>query len=204
MADVQIVDLTNAEQKHAAEVLEVLTGSVCAFGVFDGLHKGHQVIFSKTFELAAELNVPSVVLTFDIDPDDIFNPAQMKLMSNEHRLEQLANVGFYHVLAFHFDRDFASMSADEFLNRAFANNVPRALIVGNDLRFGHLGQGDVNTLRAWGQAHGMEVIEVPLFEEDGSPVKSTRIRALIEEGNIQEAEELLGHPLDLDQYSSGS
>lgn len=202
MADVEILKLESQAQGGGRSPLSALDGAVCAFGVFDGLHRGHHVIFNKTLEVAEKFTAPSVVLTFDIDPDDLFNPEHMKLMSNEQRLVHLAEVGFDHVIALHFDEDFASIDANDFLNNAFSGNVPKALIVGSDLRFGRAGSGNVETLRAWGKLHGMDVIEMPLFEEDGKPIKSTRIRKLISEGKMQEAQHLLGHPLDPNQHCS--
>lgn len=221
VADIRVVTLAKEPERTTAEAtaasndrtgkLSVLSGAVCAFGVFDGLHRGHKVIFDETFSVASKLGAPSIALTFDIDPDEMFDPSHQKLMSNDARLSELADAGFDHVVAFRFDEGFASMEPVEFLDRAFVQNLPSAMVVGPDLRFGRQGSGDVAMLEDWGDAHGMEVSRVELLEEGGSPIKSTRIRKLLESGDAEAATLLLGHPyevpewsLDLDQRCSGS
>lgn len=171
-------------------------GASCAFGVFDGVHVGHRFLISKARESAFEDGAASVVLTFVIDPDELFAPDRLvKLMTNEDRMAALAGSGVDIVAALPFDRDFAALSPEDFLNRTFEGNVPAHLHVGEGFRFGSRGSGDVGVLRGWGDEHGMEVHCHDLLQVDGAAVSSTRIRSLLASGRVDQAEELLGRAL---------
>lgn len=170
----------------------IIADSCCAFGVFDGVHKGHRFVIGRAIERAQEIGKKSTVLTFDIDPDELFAPQVLaKLMTNDERLETLATSGVDHVAVLHFTREFASLAPDTFLHQMFDNALPASLHVGEDFKFGFKASGNAESLVAWGRAHGVDVEPVPLLEIDGAPVSSTRIRSLISEGRIEEAKRLL-------------
>ena len=111
-------------------------GASCSFGVFDGVHCGHRFLLSCAQQTAAENGGKSIALTFDIDPDEMFNADRLrKLMSNDERLEMLAQTGVDAVVALPFTKDFAASSPEEFLDRTFGGHVPAHLHVGSDFRF---------------------------------------------------------------------
>ena len=177
--------------------VEDLAGSVCAFGVFDGVHAGHQFLLDCARRQAQERGAAFAILTFDTDPDERFHPARLKkLMSNEARLQKLAALSDA-VVVLPFTREFSSLSPIEFLDETLGGNVPLALHVGCDIRFGAKAQGTVDDLSLWGSAHGMEVRAHKLFETEGAAVTATRIRLLLEKGEIEEANKLLGYPYSL-------
>lgn len=192
------------EDESMAEIIQVgedgsnsfLSGSSCAFGVFDGVHRGHRFLISRAIETAAETGGASVALTFSIDPDELFAADRLvKLMTNEERLLALAESGVDAVAVLPFDRGFASLSPDDFLDRTFGGNVPAHLHVGEGFRFGSRGSGDARTLEGWGNDRGMRVSCHSLLQLSGAAVSSTRIRGLLANGRVDEAEVLLGRAL---------
>lgn len=173
-------------------------GASCAFGVFDGVHEGHRFIISQAVEDGRVHDRPSIIITFDVDPSELFAPhADDKLMSNAERIERLAELGADHVAVIPFDEAVAASAPLTFLDRLFAQGAPRLLLVGEDLRFGCHASGTLLDLASWGASHDMTAQGVPLLEMDGAPVTSTRIRACLNEGKVEEAARLLGGPYAL-------
>lgn len=169
--------------------------SSCAFGVFDGVHKGHQFLLSCAQQTAAASGGKAVALTFDVDPDEKLHPDRLKkLMTNEERLATLAATGVNAVAVLPFTPEFAASTPDEFLQRTFDGTPPAYLHVGSDFRFGAKAAGTVRELEAWAAHTGTQVCAHDLQGADGAPITATRIRLLLAEGNIEEANRLLGHP----------
>ncbi len=169
-------------------------GAVCAFGVFDGVHLGHQYLLNCAKEEARIRDARFVVLTFDIDPDERFAPARLKkLMSNEARLNHLALYAD-EVAVLPFTEKLSSSQPLEFLSCTFKQGIPASLHVGTDFHFGFKAQGGVKDLRSWAKGRGVEVHAHDLLEEEGKPITATRIRSLLASGAVEKANELLGHP----------
>ena len=185
--------MCNVVRLQNEESFKVIEGASCAFGVFDGYHLGHKYIIDAARSYAEEADCKNVVLTFDCDPDELFSQSLHKLMTNEERITALSNSGVDAVAVFEFNREFAAREPLEFLEYAFGGNLPKALHVGSDFRFGAFAKGDINTLTEWGTSHGVDVVGYDLLEIDGAPVTSTRIRELIEIGDKASAQRLLGH-----------
>ena len=177
----------------AFQACSILEGAVCAFGVFDGVHRGHRFIIEQAIEDASRRHARCVAITFSKDPDEVFRPdALKKLMSNEQRLRTLDGLGIDAVLVLPANRDFFALSPQAFMEDVFLANPPAALHVGADFRFGVHAEGDVAVLRAWGLSHGMAVRQHGLFSLDGAPVTATRIRSLLAAHDIVQANKLLG------------
>lgn len=167
---------------------------MCAMGVFDGIHRGHRAVIGGALQEAKDKHARCLIVTFDIDPDEMFGLPIKKLMSNQMRIEVLANLGIDGVIRLAFDKKLANMSPCEFLDAAFGDNTPCSIHVGRDFRFGHHASGDVKDLSAWGNAHHMEVNLYDLVQTKGSAIHSSRIRQLLSKGDASEANALLGHP----------
>lgn len=188
MASSEIVCATDAR----------FAGTACAFGVFDGVHEGHRFIIGKALDDARERGVSSTIITFDRDPEELFHAdVHNKLMSNEERISTLAGFGADQVAVIPFGQHQAAVLPGAFLNDLFGPAPPSKLFVGEDFRFGAGAAGTIETLRMWGRMHGMSAEGVSLFQMDGAPVTSTRIRCLLAEGNVQGAARLLGRPYAL-------
>lgn len=171
----------------------VLAGASCAFGVFDGVHRGHRFLIERAKETAVESGGASVALTFSIDPDEMFAADRLvKLMTNEERIAALAETGVDAVAVLPFNRAFAALSPDEFLELTFGDGAPAHLHVGEGFRFGCRGAGNVAMLEKWGAEHDMRIHCHGLLHIGGEPVSSTRIRKLMADGAFEEAESLLG------------
>lgn len=170
-------------------------GASCAFGVFDGVHIGHQFLLSCAQRSAQETKGSSIALTFSIDPDERFHPDRLKkLMTNESRIAALAESGVDIVAVLPFTEQFSASSPDVFLQETFNGFAPRYLHVGYDFRFGVKASGTVKELSSWGGISGTEICAHDLKSADGAPVTATRIRLLLAQTDIIEANKLLGHP----------
>ncbi|WP_283170379.1 riboflavin biosynthesis protein RibF [Curtanaerobium respiraculi] len=177
---------------------DVLDGSSAAFGVFDGVHRGHRYLLAAAQGTAADEGGRSIALTFDRDPDELFRPEHMKkLLTNEDRLDALARSGVDAVCVLPFTREFAAKSPEEFLESTFEGHAPAHLHVGVDFSFGAGASGHVAELEEWARANGTDVHAHHLVSSDGLPVTATRIRDLLAEGRCEEAAELLGRPYAL-------
>ena len=186
---------------HEALANGLLEGSACVFGVFDGLHRGHAHLIGKARALACEQGLPLVGLTFDIDPDELFASGTLrKLSSNEQRLRHLSESGLDAVCVLPFTRQLAGLSPHDFLEQVLAPGAPSHLFAGSDMRFGAKACGGIETMQQWaaGKGLGMQVHPVQLLEVDGAPVTSTRIRACLADGDIAQANGLLGHAYELE------
>ena len=176
----------------------LFNGSSCAFGVFDGLHKGHRYLLDSAIASARDNGARSIAITFDIDPDEVFHPDRLKkLMRNADRLEALAASGVDDVAVLPFTPEFYSRNPEEFLRATFPNGAPAHMHVGEDFRFGARAAGTVDTLQAWGDRVGCEVFAHKLVSADGKPITATRIRLLLLDCKVDEATRLLGHPYAL-------
>ena len=169
-----------------------------AFGVFDGVHEGHRFIIGEAVNTAREEGRASAVITFDIDPDEVFAADRLKkLMTNEARIAKLAELDVDAVVVLPFSREFAAQSPEDFLDACFGVGVPSHIHIGSDFHFGRKAAGNVESLRVWGAERGMEVHGHELVAEGGRPVTATRIRGLLSEGQAREAADLLGRPYEL-------
>lgn len=175
----------------------VFAGASCAFGVFDGLHRGHRHLIDRA--LATAEDGRSCIITFDIDPDEVFHPDRLsKLMPNDARLDALQAAGARDLVVLPFVPQLYTLQPRAFLDSLFGGCPPAHLHVGEDFRFGAKAAGTVEDLRRWAAdpargAGTMEVHAHPLLSDDGAPITATRIRLLLQEGKTAEARKLLGH-----------
>ncbi len=185
----EIIRLTKAPERG------LFLGASCAFGVFDGVHKGHRYLIDSARKTATDSQGKSVALTFDIDPDEMFRPERLKkLMTNEERFNMLAQTGVDEVVVFPFTPAFSAQSPYAFLERTFNGTPPAFLHVGHDFRFGARASGTVDELNLWGEEKGVGVCVHDLKDSGDVPISATRIRKLLEKGDICEANQLLGRP----------
>lgn len=178
-----------------AEQAGILKDASCTFGVFDGFHLGHQYLVKQAIETNDVPGAKSVALTFDIDPDEVFHPDRLrKLVRNADRIDMLAESGVDAVVVIPFTPDFYRSTPEQFLRNTFADNTPAHMHVGEDFRFGAKAAGTVAELREWGSKVGCEIHAHHLVSADGKPITATRIRTLLADCKIQQANRLLGHP----------
>ncbi|NNN14864.1 MAG: bifunctional riboflavin kinase/FAD synthetase [Acidimicrobiaceae bacterium] len=182
-----------------------LPGSVVTIGAYDGIHLGHRLIMADLVSKAKELEVPSVVVTFDRHPASVIRPASAPLLLTdlESRLELLAGIGVDYVYLIEFDAVRATETASDFVEQVLVGSLcARRVMVGSDFHFGHNRQGNVAYLADRGAEYGFEVVGQELLRAnsvDGissdlrsEVVSSTLIRRLIAEGRVRDASLLLG------------
>ncbi|WP_243030144.1 riboflavin biosynthesis protein RibF [Thermus altitudinis] len=171
-----------------SEVADVPKGAkVVAVGSFDGVHLGHQHLLHLAQAEAKSLHQPLLVYTFD-PPTKVFTRGEGFLMDLTEKVEALRALGVELILAVAFNETFAQREAEEFLEDLKRLGASR-IYVGEDFRFGKGRTGGPEDL-----ARVAPVRTVPLLTLGGEPVKSSRIRAHLQEGRVEEARHLLGRP----------
>jgi len=172
---------------------------VAAFGVFDGVHRGHQCVLERVVALAREADAVPTVITFDTHPRAVVSadrPPSL-LTTTPQRLRLLAESGIEAAVLLPFGPAMAAMGPVPFLHAfIFAPGGPEvlALCVGSAWRFGRGGIGTVATLAAAAEPFGCRVESVPEILVDGRAVSSTRIREEVLAGRLEQAAAFLGHP----------
>lgn len=170
-------------------------GTAVTIGVYDGVHLGHQ----RVLQSLRSAGLPLVVVTFRNHPFSVIasETAPKLLTTIEQRLEKLADLGVYATAIIDFDDEFRRLPAEEFVAKLLVATLrAERIAVGRGFRFGHRQLGDITLLRSLGADHGYEVEDVDILEE-GVPVRSTVIRALLKEGDTVAAQRLLGRPYRL-------
>ena len=166
-----------------------------AIGVFDGVHLGHKAVIEPAVFSARRSGGVSGVLTFDPHPSRLFRPQAptLLMMKIADKTALLHEVGIQVVIRKHFDREFASIPAEEFLGE-LKRALPtlKAIYVGENFRFGNKRAGDVQTLIASGRELGLGVFSVDRIKHNGEPISSTRIREELQAGAIESVNDLLG------------
>ncbi len=171
--------------------------SVVTIGVFDGVHRGHQLIVARAAALGAELGLPVVAITFDPHPDEVIRPGSHPpfLCSSRRRAELLGGLGVDAVCLVPFTLEFSRLDPDEFVRQVLVERLhAAAVVVGADFTFGHKARGDVALLDKLGEKYDYSAEGLPLLVLDGVTVSSTSIRAMLAEGNVTAAAGMLGRP----------
>jgi riboflavin kinase/FMN adenylyltransferase len=172
--------------------------SVVVIGVFDGVHKGHQLLLNRAKEIAAGRTI--IALTFDPHPTTVFAPdhAPTLLTTLSDRVELLKIHNADQVAVMKFNEKFAALSPSEFVKDVLVKQLHAStVIVGKNFTYGHKAAGSVETLIATGQELGFTV-DVQELKSDTEVISSSRIRALVVAGKVEQARELLSRPHRLD------
>jgi riboflavin kinase/FMN adenylyltransferase len=174
--------------------------SVVTIGNFDGCHRGHQKILHDVVARARSADAVAAVLTFFPHPARVLRPAEAPalLETLNQRLAGMQACGIEAALVLAFDRELASVSAEEFVRRILVETMAaKAVLVGGNFRFGHKGAGDVKLLGELGARSGFAAEIIPPVTEHGEVISSTAIRAAIREGRMEDARRMLGRPYAL-------
>lgn len=172
--------------------------SVVLIGVFDGVHKGHQLLLNRAKEIADGRSI--IALTFDPHPTTVFAPdrAPTMLTTLADRVELLKIHNADQVAVMKFNEKFAAMSPEDFVQTVLVNQLHAStVIVGKNFTYGHKAAGNVDSLIESGTAHSFTV-DVQELKADTEVISSSRIRKLVIEGKVEEARELLSRPHRLD------
>ncbi len=164
-------------------------------GNFDGVHLGHQAMLAQLRAAAATRALPACVMTFEPHPREYFTPhdAPARLTSLREKLELLASFGVDKTYVCPFNKNFSSLSAQQFIDDLLVARVQtRWLLVGDDFRFGAKRTGDFAQLQAAAPGAGFALASMPSFTHRDERVSSTAVRNALARGDLGRAKELLG------------
>lgn len=169
-------------------------------GNFDGIHLGHQHLLEQLKNAAKQRNLPTAVVVFEPQPIEFFAPdkAPKRLSRFREKLNYIKSQQIDYLLCLKFDQKLANLEAHEFVKTILIDGLQtRHLVIGDDFRFGKNRLGDLVLLRECGGEFGFDVENSDTLLIDGHRVSSTRIRACIQDGDFEQAEQLLGRPYSL-------
>lgn len=176
--------------------------SIVTVGTFDGVHSGHRKIISILNQKKEERNYRSVVVTFEPHPQIVLRnrDSQIRLLStNEEKLEHFKKLGVDAVYIINFTKEFSQTHAEDFYKDYLINGLGLSgLVLGYDHMFGKNREGNFDTLKKLSLDNDFEVIKVDEYKVDKEHLSSTSIRKFLTDGDIREANRLLGY-----EYSIG-
>lgn len=175
-------------------------GCVATIGNFDGVHLGHQQVIKQLQQEAEALNLPTLLITFEPYPKEFFlkEQAPARLTRLREKLKFLQNTSIDRVLCIRFNAHFARILAQDFVESILVSDLSvKALIVGDDFRFGYKRQGDFALLKQLGDRFHFKVVRVTTLNNGEQRISSSRIRKALAKGELNKAEKLLGRPYSM-------
>lgn len=169
---------------------------VIALGFFDGLHIGHSALMERVLKISKEKDLMPSVITFDANPKSMVTGCPVPLINScEDRAGLIHRIfGIRNVIILHFDKELMHMLWTEFVERLSSEFNAAHLVAGHDFRFGWKGEGDSEKLLEKSRELGIGCDIIPAVTYKGIVSSSTHIRKLIAEGDMEQANEFLGHP----------
>lgn len=169
---------------------------VIALGNFDGVHIGHSALMERVLKIAEMKNLMPSVITFDNHPMTIVTGQQIPLINScEDRAGLIRRIfGIKNVIILHYDKDTVRMPWSDFVERLSSDFNAAHLVAGYDYSFGHKREGNVENLAQKSRELGIGCDIIPAVTYNNIVISSTHIRKLLSEGNIEKANEFLGHP----------
>ena len=187
--------------------MEPRTKRVIALGFFDGVHNGHAALMRRTAQVAREIGATPAAFTFDPHPQTVILGRPMPLLTSpEDRADLMRKYyGIQDVIVEPFTPQRMKQPWREFLEETLVGDLGAVhLVAGHDYHFGYKGEGNPQRLQQTCQALGIGCDIIPKVEQEGITVSSTYIRTLVAQGEIERANEFLGHPYTLsDRVSHG-
>ncbi|MGH8442180.1 MAG: bifunctional riboflavin kinase/FAD synthetase [Nevskiaceae bacterium] len=175
-------------------------GCVLSIGNFDGFHRGHQALIARLRQFAARHRVPVAVQIFEPTPRELFarGKAPGRVATFRDKLAQLSAAGVDRVLCVRFGTRFAAIEAGRYVEEVLVGKLGvKAVVVGDDFRFGAGRDGDLALLQKLGAKHAFEAEAVGTVAAGGERVSSTAVREALAVPDLARAERLLGRPYAL-------
>ena len=170
-------------------------GCVLTIGNFDGVHLGHQRVLNKLKATANTLGLPTVVMVFEPQPKEWFDvqTAPARLSTLAEKTELLADQGIDALACMAFNNRFRGLSAEQFVKQVLVDGLNvKAIIIGDDFRFGCDRSGDFAYLQKSGEHYGFDVQDTRTVEQEGERISSTLIRQALNDADLSLAQSLLG------------
>lgn len=172
-------------------------GTVVAIGNFDGVHRGHKALIAAARDKAVALDAPLGIVTFEPHPLQLLRPsvAPKRLTPFRIKVNLLKELGVDRLFALLFNPAMRQKSPEAFVRDVLTSGLGvRHVVIGYDFRFGHKASGDAADLTTLGQSHGFGVTRIDPIHWHGEVCSSSRVRAVVADGDVAQAAELLGHP----------
>lgn len=186
---------------ESPQLLKATLGpSIVTIGKYDGMHLGHQQILATLLSRARELHLPAVVILSEPQPEEFFTPetAPVRLNHFQDKVEFLAASGVDAVLCMKFDAQLSAQSAESFVKDFLLQALGmKALVIGDDFRFGAKRTGDYQLLQALSACCDFEVSSVPPCCSEDERVSSTLVRSYLQAGDCNKVAQLLGRPYSI-------
>ena len=172
------------------------TPSVVSVGTFDGFHLGHQKLIEKVISISKTKNLTSIILTFNPHPRIVLNNEKdVKLLTTyeeKNKIFESSNIDY--LITQDFNKSFSKLSALEFIRDVLIKKLNvKHIVIGYDHHFGKNRDANANQLFEFSQDLGFDITEVKAFQMSKVSVSSTKIRNLIHDGKINQANKLLGY-----------
>jgi len=183
---------------HLDQITEPFSNAAVTIGNFDGVHVGHQALFSRVIEKARAMNGVAAAMTFDPHPLRVLREGNRPplITLHEQKVELIEACGLDVLICLPFTREFSAIGARDFVERVLVRHLGvKALVVGPDYSFGRGREGNVDSLSRMAEEMGFELVVLPWVEvsdQRGERISSTRIRELVADGRVGEARQLLG------------
>lgn len=172
---------------------EARTPTALALGSFDGLHPGHRRVIEAVVKNAP--GVPSVVSFWPHPREVLYSETRLRLDLPEEKLSLLEPLGIEQLVLVPFNKELSCLSAAAFIDQILIDTLKaKRIAVGANFRFGRDRKGDAEMLHRLGAAAGVDVAVIPILEDNQGRVSSSRIRAALEDGELQTATGLLNRP----------
>lgn len=170
--------------------------SVVVLGNFDGVHKGHQKLFEVAKYEAQKKGLETIVFSFYPHPTWVIgNKRKSLLMSRRDKKKMVEHLGIDVLVEYPFTQGFARSSPEEFFIDVLIKKLNvSVLVIGSNYFFGKDKAGNPEFLKNIGKQYGVQVHVVEAVMTEGKMISSSKIRNLILEGKIEEANDMLGHP----------
>ncbi|GAB4447771.1 MAG: bifunctional riboflavin kinase/FAD synthetase [Bacteroidia bacterium] len=170
--------------------------TVITIGTFDGVHKGHQKILKRLEEIKHQKNLKSIVFTFYPHPRKVLDPQQnsIKILSDkEEKIQLLQPFNIDYLIFCPFTKEFANILPEKFVEYLAVHLNIKHIILGYDHRFGRDRKGDINTFLNLKNKYNYDVEQIPAETINEINISSTKIRNFLLNGNIENANQLLGY-----------
>ena len=168
---------------------------VIAAGVFDGMHLGHRAVLRDALRESERIGATPVALSFDPHPATILRPGAVPglLTPTPFKLRLMERMGFTHALVVNFDKEFAAIQAEDFVEQLCEAAKPLAgICIGQGWAFGNQRRGNIDLLRDFGRKKNFFTCEALPVRIEGLVISSTLIRFAVSEGRLADAAQFLG------------